>query len=188
MKKRMIFILATLMVFTVILSACGSKDSDSPATSGKSEPAEVTGEMIHAGELSALCTNGWMNFPVPDLFADDEDAIVPNKLLFRKGAKSQDDYGKPGISITHYGENETFYELNKDDYADSEELDAINLGGRTWQGFTGLDSGSKYVWLWTGTSDSAEEFLINFMCEYDGVEISLDDADLQAIIASIAIP
>lgn len=185
MKKRIALALGVLMVCTLALFGCGEKAGGNSKT--PVSVADVTGETIDAGRVSALCPDGWESFGMPDLFSDDKDAMVTNILVFRKGAKSDEDYSNPGIKISYYGENETFYKLNKDDYGESEDLEPIELGGRTWEGFTGLDSGQKYVWLWTGTSDSNEEFLINFLCEYDGVTISLDDVDVQAIIASIDI-
>lgn len=187
MKKRILIVLVAMIISTLLLSGCGKKDGASPETSGK-ETEDITGEEINAGDVIALCPEGWLSFGVPDLFSDDEDATVPNKLEFRKGAKDAEDYGTPGISITYYGENETFYELNKDDYEDSEDLGPIDFGGRTWQGFTAVDGAYKYGWLWTGTADGDEEFLVNYLCEYGGVTISIDDADVQAIISSIKIP
>ena len=184
MKKRIIILLSLIMISMFVFAGCGNKEAGSPVT-GVNTPKEVTGEIIDAGRVSALCPDGWRNFGVPDLFSDDKDAIETNKLLFRKGSKDESDYSKPGISISYYGENETFYKLNKTDFEEPKDLGPIELGGRTWEGFTASDSGQQYVWLWSGTSDSNEEFLVNFMNEYAGEKISIDDADLQAIISSI---
>lgn len=184
MKKRFLLVLALVFVGILGLAACGKSDSDEKAGDTKKK---IEGEVINAGTVSALCPEGWKSFGMKDLFSDDENAIVPNKLEFRKGSKSEEDhYKKPGFTISYYDASETFYELDKDSYTEVEEIEATEIGGKTWEGFSGVDGGYRYTNVWTGTSES-DEFLITFMMDYGGEKISLDDAAVHAIIESIKI-
>lgn len=185
MKKRIVLVMAILLLGILVLVGCGKKDEDSKVGDVNNK---VKGDVIDAGSVSALCPKGWKNFGMKDLFSEDEKAILPNKLEFRKGSKSEDDhYKKPGFTISYYNADETFYELDKDIYTEVKDIEPTEIGGRTWEGFSGVNSGYRYTNVWTGTSESDEEFLITFMMDYGGEKISLDDEDVKAIIESIKV-
>lgn len=184
MKKRIVLVVALVMVGMLTLMACGKPDSESKAGDANKK---IKGKVVDAGTVSALCPEGWMSYGIKDLFSDDEKATVPNILEFRKGAKNDEDhYSKPGFTLTFYGPNETFYELNKDTYTEVKDIEATEIGGRMWEGFSGINAGYRYTNVWTGTEDG-DEFLITFMMDYGKEKISLDDAEVHAIIESIKV-
>ena len=173
MKKVLAMVLATLMC-AAMFTACGAKE---PA-------AEVKGETFDAGNVSALVPKGWMAFPVSDLFAEEENATDPDALQLCKGAKTEWDlFSKPHMQINHYGPDSAMMEPSKDWYDDAEDLEPLQIGGRTWKGFTAKSFDVKIITLWT--EDGEHQYQLSIWPEQSDGKISLDDADVQAIIASI---
>ena len=110
-----------------------------------------------------------------------------DKLKFNKFAQTEDDqYVTPGMEIRYHGANSTFFRPDKDRFDNPEVLAPMKIGGRTWEGIAGLSSGNKQALIWA--EDGDDEFLIAILLEYGGKKISLQDADVQAIIASIQAP
>ncbi len=157
------------------------------AVSGTTDITDITGERISAGNVSALCPDGWKSYPVWDLWAEKENTPDKDKLKFNKGAVSEDDqHFTPSIEIRYYGVDATFFRPDKDRFEDPEDLAPMKIGERTWEGIAGLSWGNKQALIWT--EDGDDEFLIAILLEYDGKKITLQDADVQAIIASITAP
>lgn len=147
----------------------------------------VKGERITTGNVSALCPDGWKSYPVWDLWAEKENTPDKNILKFNKFAKTEDDqHVTPSIEIRYYGLNSSFIEPGKDRFDDAEDIGPTKIGNRIWKGITGLSWDTKQALIWT--EDGDDEFLIAILLEYDGKSISLQDADVQAIIASITAP
>lgn len=157
------------------------------ANKAVSGTTDITGERISAGNVSALCPDGWKSYPVWDLWADEANTVDKDKLKFNKGAVSEDDqHVTPSMEIRYYGPNSTFFRPDKDRFDDPEDLSPMKIGERTWEGIAGLSWGNRQALIWT--EDGDDEFLIAILLEYDGKKITLQDADVQAIIASITAP
>lgn len=175
MKKVIVSLLAVLMCLAVF-AGCGS--------SGTQGDPEVSGETFDGGNVSALVPDGWMAFHGTDVFGDYEEGYDPNVIQICKGAKSElDMFSKPYMQINYYGADTTMMTPGKEWYDDTADLEPMNLGNYTWNGFTGVSMEYPIAILWTEDGDA--QFQISIWLEMEDGKISLDDADVQAIIASI---
>ena len=60
----------------------------------------------------------------------------------------------------------------------------MTIGDRTWNGFTGSSLDVPMAVLWTEGAEHS--YQLNIVLESSEGSITLDDADFQAIVASIA--
>ena len=182
MKKAVIILLViTLVVFA--LAGCGGKSKDGGGGGGGGG-GSASLETYDTGVFSAGVPKGWKAFPVSDIFDDYEGDYDPNGLNINKGAKSDFDvYSTPGIRID-YSKGGYTPEFAKGMYDDVVELDPVNIGSYTWIGCDCNVFGTHMIVLW---SDDDYEIQVQITLEGGNKKISLDDADVQAIIASIAL-
>ena len=150
------------------------------------DPADITGETFDGGNISALVPDGWMGFHGADYFEEYAEGYDPNVIQIAKGAKSEWDlFSKPYIMISYFGSDNPMMEPTKEFYEEAADIEPITIGNYTWNGFTGKSIGTPIAVLWTG-EEAADQIQIT-MCLENGDKISLEDADVQAIIASINI-
>ena len=174
MKKWLSLALAIVLCL-VLAAGCGSSEA--------SDPAEVKGEVFDAGEVSALVPEGWMAIPGSDLFDEYEGDTNPFSFSIYKGAKSEwDMFSCPGLTISFYPADEEFYSA-KDWYDEVQDLDPITMDNYTWTGYTGKSLDTPITVL--EAKDGDNDFQVSLTTEMDNKTISLEDADVQAIIASI---
>ena len=142
----------------------------------------ITGTVIDPGNITILCPQGWTNFFIPDYISGSDKN--PNGLELYKGNEAEGyQYLMPGLEIQ-------YYEFNPDTPSDkfagkSEVWGPVQIGGRTWQGYIGTDRNEASIWAQAKEKDS--QIRVQIMFEAEGVEISLNDAEVQAILASIKI-
>ena len=149
------------------------------------DPADVKGETFDGGNVTALVPKGWMGFHGADFFQDYEEGYDPNVIQIAKGAKSEFDlFSKPYIQINYYGAETSMAEPYSGLYEDATELEPVAIGSYTWNGFTATSGGVPMAMLWT--EDGEEQFQLTIWLENGNEKLSLDDAEVQAIIASIA--
>ena len=178
MKKNIVFILVTVLL-TAMLAGC----SGTPAAT---DPADITGETFDGGNISALVPEGWMGFHGTDYFEEYEEGYDPNVIQIAKGAESEWDLlSKPYIMIGYFGPDNPLIEPVKELYEETADIDPVTIGDYTWKGFTGKSIDTPIAVLWTGEEGSDQIQLT--ICLENGDKISLEDADVQAIIASISI-
>lgn len=180
MKKLIALLLALTMALCFV--ACG--DDEETAGGGGSDK-EITGEVYDAGNVSALVPDGWKAFPVSDMWSEEEGAMDPYQLNIIKGGQSDlDMLSKPYIQIVGY-EPDSMGVPSKDFYDAAEDVDPITTGGLTWEGFraTGMLD-SSFIILWTTNADGYQ-FQVTVYDKTDNGNISLTDADVQAILGSI---
>lgn len=188
MKKLIALLLALAMM--VCFAACGDEqkptESDTTPTQNNPGPAvESSGETYDAGNVSVLVPDGWKAFPVSDMWSDDPDATDPDQVNVVKGGETDFDLlSKPYIQIVHY-EPGSMMTPSKDFYDTAEDVAPITTGDLTWEGFQAEGMlGDTFILLWTTNADG-HQFQINVFNETNEGTITLDDADVQAILASI---
>jgi predicted small lipoprotein YifL len=185
MKKVFVLMLA-LMICLAFLAGCGSKEpaaTDSQDTNAQAAQTEISGDVFDAGEVSALVPAGWKAFAVSNIFSEEENATDPTAMQICKDAKEEWDlFSKPYLQINYYGAD-TSMEIYKDWYDDTEDLEPIKLDNYTWNGFTGKSMDYPVAVLWA--EDGDDQFQVTIMLEMDDGKISVDDADVKAILASI---
>lgn len=181
MKKFLCIVLAMLMLLS--LAACGK---DKPKDNGDGGKQEVKGEIFDAGNVQALAPKGWKAFPANDVFAEDENATDPDVITICKGAKSSFDMlTNPLVRIDYYGPDTELWgglEGLKEWYTDVKDLESFQCGKYTWEGFTTTDYGLMAILV---AVDGETEIQVSVYLETDGGKISLEDEDVQAILASI---
>lgn len=178
MKKNIVFMLAAVLL-TAMFAGC----SGAP---GETDSENITGETFDGGNISALVPDGWMGFHGVDFFEEYEEGYDPNVIQIAKGAKSErDQFSTPYVMISYYGPDNPMFEPSKDYYDEGADLEPITLGDYTWKGFTAKSLDTPIAMLWTGEQGSGQ--ILVTLCLENGDKISLEDADVQAIIASIQI-
>ena len=198
--KKLSCILLTLALL-LAMAACGDETASTPASSpapsaapAQTEaPAEapaasggaVTGETYDTGNFTALVPEGWKAFPQHDVFSDDPDEMNPNLLQISKGASSDMDlFSKPVITITYAGPSTKLMAPSRDFYDDVEAMDDVTTGEHTWEAFRCTSFGQKMVMLFEDLGKLQFQAAVAY--ETSDGKIDFNDADVQAILASIA--
>ena len=177
---KLVSVLLCVVLCAVLLTACGEQ-----AAPAATDPAEVTGETFDAGKVSALVPNGWKAFPQHDVFSDDAKAMLPDVINIIKGGSSDTDmFTKPYIRFDFGDAEKTLYFTDKDFYDDVADLEPITTGEHTWNGFSCTSLGYKMIILCCEDGDL--QYQATIYTEQSNGKISLDDADVQAILASVA--
>lgn len=188
--KKLIALLLTLAMM-VCFAACGGeeKPAEGDKNTTQNTPGtveEIDGETYDAGNVSVQVPDGWKAFPVSDMWSEDSTATDPDQVNVVKGGETEFDLlSKPYIQIVHYEPN-SMITPSKDYYDTAEDVAPITTGNLTWEGFQAEGMlGDTFILLWTTNADG-HQFQVNVFNETDGGTITLDDADVQAILASIS--
>lgn len=183
MKKLIALLLTLAMV--LCLAACGGGEKISDGGSAGKTPDKITGETYDAGNVSALVPDGWKAFPVTDMWSDDANATDPDQLNIVKGGETEFDMlSKPYIQIVHY-EPGSMMVPSKDYYDSAADVEPITTGDLTWEGFSAVGMlESSFIIMWTTNADG-HQFQINIYDKTSEGTITLNDADVQAILESI---
>jgi len=157
----------------------GSDTSSSPASTG-GDTAQSKGA---AGTLSVLVPDGFGALPFESALGDDDPYGV--KVFIDTG----DDYDSLfslGLSISVFLGGEMIdFNIKRSDFNGASDIQPLNLGNYTWKGYKGdlydvptvvlfADDGSDVISVVMGMKNSKQT-------------LSLDDADVKAIISSIAL-
>jgi len=198
MKRTLAIGLALLLSISMLAGCSGgggsgnSAGSNGGGTQSSEKSAEtaktpvVKGETYSAENISALVPEGWQAFP---FYSGGEES--PNTFSVHKGAlNAMDIWYTPGIQIQFFPEGSGFGPgVIRDIYQDISDLAPQKLGDYTWEGFTGLSKNIKdeyvvpFAMFWTDVGN--DKILATVWLELGEKTISLDDADVQAILASI---
>ena len=195
MKKLSYVLLALALLLS--LAACGGK-TETPAETGQpsqtSSPEAATkpaadastkGEFYDTDNFKVLVPDGWKAFPQHDVFNDDPNVMNPNIIQICKGATSDFDlFSKPLITINYAGKNTLLSAPSKGFYDNVEDMNDVTTGDHTWSAFKCESMGQKMIILFE--DQGVIQFQASVGYETSGGSISLDDADVQAILSSIA--
>ncbi|MCL2815732.1 MAG: hypothetical protein FWD23_14135 [Oscillospiraceae bacterium] len=183
MKKILAFILAAVMFAGLFaLAACDGEKKDSSGGGG-----DITGETHDTGTFSVLVPKGW---EVSPFYKDGE--VEPNTLAVHKGTAM--DYmllAVPMIQFYFFPEGDRFgSNIDKAMYDSPADIEPVKIGEYTWTGFTymGTKSGTAFdvpcVLIWTDAG--AHKIQAAVWLELGETKITLEDADVQAILSSLA--
>lgn len=164
-----------------ILAGCGSDNGS---------PEKVKGEMYDAGEVSALVPEGWLGCGVEDTLTavpEGEDPVMlTDRIKIIKGGEDPSDiFTKPSVDIDYFGPDTEMLNLDswKDMYDDVSDIEPFTAGNYTWTGFTGSALDEPLAILWA--EDGDDQYQVVIWLEKEGTSISIDDADVRAILASV---
>ena len=119
------------------------------------------------------------------MWSEEAGAVDPYQMNIIKDGQSEFDMmSKPYIQIVAY-EPDSMVAPSKDFYDEAEDVDPVTTGALTWEGFraTGMLE-SSFIILWTTNADGYQ-FQVTVFDKTDNGNISLTDADVQAILGSI---
>ena len=198
MKKIAYILLALALLLS--LAACGGKteapkepnqnaQTADPAPAPEGKPAaqapSTKGEFYDTDNFKVLVPDGWKAFPQHDVFNDDPKAMNPNILQICKGASSDMDlFSKPLITVNYAGKSTTMMAPSKAFYDNVEDMADVTTGEHVWSAYSCESMGQKMYMLFE--DQGVIQFQAAVAYETSGGSISLDDADVQAILASIA--
>jgi len=208
MKKKMALLLVLCLLAT-IFTGCGkeepslqeavqqiNKNEQQPAAAPEAateaapkapekEKENIGGELYDAGNVTVLVPAGWKAFPETDVFAEEEDAMNPDVLNVSKGGQAEMDlFSKPYVRINYYGPSIQMGSPDASWYEDVKDIEPFTAGDHEWQGFTCDSLGTALAILWCEEGNIQYQASI-FLGSGDDT-ISHEDADVQAILASVA--
>ena len=184
MKKLTAVFLALVMVLS--LAACTAVQNLLPGKSdGGDTTAQVSGETFDAGRISVLVPSGWNAIPQHDVFSDDPNTMLTDVINVCKGGSAPEDlFSKPYIRFDFGGKDKTLYMADKDFYEDVVDLEPLTTGDHTWNGYSCNNYGTPLTVLFC--EEGEIQYQASVFTETSGGKISLEDADVLAILASIA--
>ena len=197
--EELISILGTLQITaidaipdasTAVFYKNQSDNTGEPAQNGGSgavaDAPSVPGENYDTGSFSVLVPEGWKAFPTLDIWSEDPNAINPDSLQLGKGANDEFELlVNPSISINYYGVDYDLMTPDSSWYDNAAELNSFALGDFTWSGFEADDfMGGKVIILWTDSVNDIE-YQANISFDPNSHTVSANDADVQAILASL---
>ena len=183
--KKLLFLITAIVLCVAIFAACGQ---EAPATDAAGEDAAaIASETFDAGNITVEVPEGWAAFPVVDAFSEDA-SNDPNAVMIIKGGDDElDAFTHPYMQINYYDPAETEMMLPDPTwYDDPADIDDMELGGRTWKGFTAVSLDYPIAALWT-IDDAGDQFQGLVWTDMDNGSITLGDADVQAILASVTV-
>ena len=167
------------LILIGLMTGCGSSGSGS---------GKVSGETYSTDVMSVTVPKGWKALPFYK--NGNVDDVNQNEIGIHKGAKEGYDMAHtPGMTV-YFRPNQSRTSFGKTYYEDVVDLEPFTTGDLRWEGFTGKmqigysDKRSDIAALWTSVGNDMFQAFI--WLELDGKKIALDDADVKAILASIA--
>lgn len=174
MKKRIWMVIMT-MILSIGLVACGGSGG-----SGGS----VKGTTFDNTLFEVFVPDGWKAFHGVDIFDDYEEGYDPHVVNIGKGVKDESEiFSKPMVNISYSGEDFPLMIPTKDIYDEGKDIKDIETGEYTWKGFTAESLGYPIAVLYTEFDD--KEIVVNITLENGDSKISLEDADVLAILEGI---
>ncbi len=132
------------------------------------------------GILRVLVPEGWKHF----YGIDSDGKASPKKLHIYKDAQTEFDiFSKAGITVIFYGKDEIYVPV-KFLYDNVQDLEPFSCGNNLWNGYTCTSFGYPYTMLTSKAGDAT--FQVMILTQNGENKISLNDADVWAIIESIA--
>lgn len=180
-------ILAVLMCLSVF-AACGSDEggTQSDDNGTKNESKEPTYTPYNVGDITVDIPDGWKAFGNTDIHADDPTTISKRSVNVCKGGVTEADiFTKPYVKIDYYGSDIYMMAPDKSFYENVVDVAPVELGGRTWSGFSCESLGYPIIILTAENGD--DQFQVNIFRGQDDDAISLEDEEVKRIIASITV-
>ncbi len=173
-KIRILTVLVTACMMMFLFAGCGN--------SAKS----VKGETFDGGNIEVFVPDGWKAFHGPDTFGDYEEGYNPNSVNIGKGVEEELElFSKPMVQVTYSGKGKTLTMPSKDLYEDGKDIEDIKTEEHTWKGYTATSIGYPIAVLFT--EDGDEQIQVSITLENGDEKISLEDADVQAILEGIKV-
>ncbi len=183
MKKTFALFLSFTICAAMLAGCGGSGGSDTPPAGSGNTEITVPGEAYSTGEFQALVPEGWAAFPITDAFSEDNAVDTSCFNIIKGGTSDLDLFSKPYVRLDYYGPDTQMMKPSSEYYENVEDVAPMQLGSHSWSGFIGEDGYGKSAILWVEEGDIQYQAII--WLEIENEKISLDDKDVQAILASV---
>lgn len=179
MKKRFIWILAAALL--LCLTACGKTEgTESTPATGETNADPIQSVPFSTGEFTVQVPEGWFVAEVYNILEEP----ISSRLRLAKGEGDEMEYGSfPHLEITFFSPEFYLEHEDPEAYEDVEMIDACTFGDKTFSGFSGKSNGQKMVHLWCNAETT--QFTVTVWINGELDSVSIQDADVQAIIASL---
>ena len=157
----------------------GGTSTSAPATGGNAVVSPGA-----AGTLSvAVPASGWGHMVFESAISDPDPYGVK---VFLDTGDDYDSLFSLGLSISVFQGGQMFeMNIKKSDFKGVKDLPQVSLGNYTWNGYTGDYYDVPTTLLWT--EDGSDIISVQIGLKNSKQELSLDDADVKAIISSITL-
>ena len=182
MKKPVLFL--AVCICAILLTSCHETEET------LTETGQILGEIYDTGQFQVLVPEPWRVFPITDPFAEGRP-VKTDCVFLRKGGQSDwHVFEKPYIRIECYRLDEQIdTQIPEEDLRhNAGPLPPMELGELIWTGYTadsyqGRARIGRFSVLWA--EDEVYRYQVLVWFESGGESISLEDRDLQAILASV---
>lgn len=204
-KKAFCILLSFMLMLSITACAGDDKaketeknDNGKPDASMSTKPdvtaPEVSGEIYDTGELRALVPDGWAAFPIPDVFADEPDAVKTSCFhIIKDGVSERELHAKPYICLGCYEPDAQITDPDPALCKSIEDVGPLDLGVHSWSGYVCEDCFGGYgkpvigkmAVLYAEDGSTLYEAVIRLEFNGQKEKISLEDRDVQAILSSV---
>ena len=204
MKRTITLLLIAALVFT--FAACsdsgesqttsGSSDSGNETAAGSAEdanPENSSNTTYDVGDFTVFVPEGWEAIPVPD--RSDSEKNAANDIMLAKSPVHYDEWEmrwkseEDKLFYITYLDKENFEKYPESERAYCEEeyanlggvtdLADVTIGSLTWHGFSVSPLGSDVYILWAESGEGG------YITGFNTADLSLEEADVQAILGSL---
>lgn len=199
MKKTLALLIALLLILPLAACSNSSEGSETVIDDNNSQTetktAEVTevetdipqtgSEVYDVGDFTVYVPAGWA--AIPQIDYNNPEQTATNDIQLCKGAEYDEELkawkiaNKPTVTVFESTDIDKIPGTKSMWGDETEDLEEVQIGMYTWQGFSYEYLGSDGVVIWTINGDYG--YNINARFNY---ELNLDDADVRAIIESLA--
>lgn len=184
--KKFLAVIAAAVLLCSLLAACGnggSSSNDSGRSASGVNAQDLNG--YDTGVFTVSLPDGWTAVAVEDKLQKYDGVTDPEQLYIVKGGtKAEDIFSYPYIWVSYYKDANTFASA-KSMYQDSQDIEPLQIGARTWEGYKYTSSG------YPGTSLTCREdgslWACLFVLENNGKSISVQDEDVKTILSSLKV-
>ncbi len=142
--------------------------------------------VFDAGEITVAVPNGWKAFGSIDVHAEENGAVSKSSVIVCKGGTYDTDiFTKPYVKLDYRGKDIYLAPPLKVFYDNIVDLAPLELGGHTWECFSFDSLGYPMVMLYVDEGD--DQYLVTISCGLGEDAISLNDAEVKRIIASLTV-
>ena len=173
-------------LFALSLPVAGCADSAEQGNNAGNNTANISGEAVNAGTVTAVCPDGWTSVGAPDITSDDPAAQAANELRFVKGGSSEADLlTNAYLDIICHGPNSNIMQTDPSEWYDNvAEISGFTTGNYTWAGYSAQSLGVPFVYV---SSELNGYTLEVYLYTREGTEnaAAITDADVLAVLESI---
>lgn len=181
--KKFLAVIAAAVLVCSLLTACGNAGSSSDGSDRSTSGAAESLNVYDTGMFTVSLPDGWTAVAVEDKLQKYDGVTDPEQLyIIKGGTKTEDIFSYPYIWVSYYKDANTFASA-KSMYQDSQDLDPMQIGSRTWEGYKYTSSGYPGTCLTCKQDGSLWACL--FVLENGKRSISIQDEDVKTILSSL---